>query len=264
MKDKKIAIFSGVNTNVLEKCSPTLRASGIIPVYIKNSPNGIFNDEYFSKLAKQVNFILNREENNNVNIGVAFLVSSLEGEFLENEINYFVPSLTRLEIEKKILNNSSSYNLINRIILSYIKNNVIINNKLKSNVMLKLPVRNSFLKALYYNYVDIYLNICSDINKNVERKINRIKKGGGLRINDLTFKGTINNGRHPVRRICNSDICDIKAKFRFGIRIHDRFEFDVTSSRKLDGREFFLCDGTKKKVSKNKSHINMRINDDFN
>lgn len=265
MRNKQLAIFVGFNTSLLEKCIHTFGSAGIVPVFIRKPINNNYSKEYFEKISEQALFSLNREERNNNYVNVIMLFSSLDkgsnGILIEKD--FFMPSLIRVHVDKRISNNIYSYNILKDIVIKNIKNHNLGSLNIKNNNF-RIPIKNCHSNIVKREYEQIYFREKNKLRSNFNKFVNRIKKTKGLKINNLTFTGVVNTSRHPIRRCSTEHICDIRAKFRFGLRIQDRFEFDVTADKKtMKGKEFFLCDGSKLKINKGVSHLNMRINDDF-
>ncbi|WP_420607168.1 hypothetical protein [Novosphingopyxis sp.] len=132
----------------------------------------------------------------------------------------------------------------------------------KKNKRVLLPLANTQSKKLVDWFDSFYLTGFQEPPSSLCKEITQTKGSGGLCAKNRLFSPAENSTKHPVRRVSCSALCDLSAKFRFGVRVNPRFEFDVTSCRGLAGQKFYLCSGRAQTIGKS-SHLNMRINDDF-
>lgn len=265
MIDRALAIFSGVHPKVVARLTPALRSVGIEPVSV--SVEALPTESYFECLAKQALHVADRQRVRGDVRLTSVLVSALNDSEREVEADAFFPALRRITIRPEWRNNPSAAGHISRLVQDYFKSEAVrdFSRRIASNRenRMLMPRRNTPCKGLGDEFLSIYHRDAEILSAKIEKDIVALRSGRGLKVSNLTFKPTLNNGQHPVRRCTESNLCDLKAAFRFGVGVQQRFEFDVTSDNGFKSKSFLLCDGSLKRITVQVTHLNMRINDDF-
>ena len=264
MIDRRLAIFSGVSARVTDRVRPQLASAAIESAFVRF--DGIATDGYFDDLiARSLEVARRLIAPGNVRLSV-FLISALEtNEDRTREKAAFFPAVRRLTVSRAFRNDFNRANEFARIIATaflsaghkaFVKS-------LDKNSPLLLPLRNTPCRPMQGNFNEIYERTTEQISQVVSRHIVNPRGSRGHRVKDLMFMPAVNSGIHPIRRCSDSVDCDLKALMRFGVAVPERLEFDVSCENGLQGKHFALCDGQSMKINKGVSHLNMRINDDF-
>lgn len=265
MIDRALAIFSGVHPKVVARLAPSLRSVRIEPVTV--TPDPTLSSAYFERLAKQALHVATRQmERGDVRL-TSVLVSALEDSCCTAETEAFFPALRRLAIRPEWGNNPSAALQIGCLVQEYFRSEPIreFTRRITSNreTRMLLPRRNTPSKTLEECFILIYHCKTEVLSRKLEKDIVSVRRSRDLKVSNLTFKPALNGGQHPVRRCTDTDLCDLKAAFRFGVGVPARFEFDVSSDNGFKSRSFLLCDGSSQRITAEATHLNMRINDDF-
>ena len=263
---RNLAVISGFHTKVIDRLGPPLRSKGI-DISFTDISNGI-NREYFDRLVNRTILVasrnISREDIRLRSILVSCITDHHEAGL---EFDYFFPSMRRLSLpgnlQKDVAMSSVIANKISDVFKSKDYEQISEIALPHKEQRLLLPVKNAKLSKLTTHYQEIYEFRSSCLSRRLERDIARLKSGEGHCIKGTFFKGTVNDGTHPIRRCTDSPRCDLQAMMRFGVHLPERFEFDVSCESGLAGKTFFLCDGSAQKIPRRASHLNMRVNDDF-
>ena len=259
-------MFSGISTGVVERIASTLNANGIDPVVVRLSDGGLDQD-YFDRLLAQT-LAAARHLLNPATPHAAFLVSGLpEGEGKVLETATFSPALRRVGINPAWRNNLSAAHRVAAAAISYFQDRgekkFTRSVSIRQEARLLLPARNTRCKGLIDAFGAIYEGKSTSLGGRVERDVALVRKRKCYRIYGVDFAPAENNGRHPVRRCSPTDKCDLDALYRFGAPVGERVEFDVTSETGLRNKTFLHCDGARDSFGREPTHVNMRINGDF-
>lgn len=194
------------------------------------------------------------------------ILSNLDAEFQEIEANYFCPAALRIAFPIPNHNDPSFVQrAIDNLKYSLKSFDSEVNKKavISRGSILRLPLRNIGEGRYAEDIRNIFWLQKKDISTYCKRRIKFVSSKSIFECRSLQFKPAKNSARHPVRRITNSSECDLKAWFRLSYSIDERFEFDVTTTGNWSGKRLHQCCGTAESVQTGKTHINMRINDDF-
>lgn len=265
MIDRALAIFSGIHPKVVARLAPSLRSVGIEPVSV--TPDVSLSPAYFERLAKQVLHVADRERVRGDIRLTSVLVSAVDDLGCEIEAEALFPALRRVSVRPEWRNNPSAAAQICRVVQDYFKSQAVrdFSRRIASNRenLMLMPRRNTPSKSLEEEFKRIYYRGTDKLSSKVEKDIVALRGSRGFRVSSLTFTPTLNSGKHPIRRCTDSSLCDLKAAFRFGVNVPERFEFDVKSDNGFKGKTFFLCDGSLRRITTQVTHLNMRTNDDF-
>ena len=265
MIDRSIAVFSGVHPRVVEKVAPALRSTGIEPVVV--SLEETLSAGYFERLAKQALHAMGMELGRRDVRLTSVLISSLSGEEQAAETEVFFPALRRVSMRPEWRNNPSAARQIIALVQDHFRSDAskefTRRMAARREPRLLLPPRNTPSKALTARYREVYDGSVLELSGRIEKEVVVQRGGRGLKVQNLNFVAALNNQRHPVRRCTDSPSCDLKAAFRFGAAVPARFEFDVTAENGLKSSSFYRCDGSAQRIGGDATHLNMRINDDF-
>jgi hypothetical protein len=224
--------------------------------------------EYFHKLLGQFAVTAKKQlENPDVRL-VALLVSNvtdIDTRLLEDGV--FKPMLRRLAIDPSMARNVQLCSKLSAQIINLITNIDFLStyNRIKpaTDATLALPLKNAANSRLEREIGGLYELLRFQPTAGLDRHVQRLKNGRGLRSKGIDFCGCNNDPSHPIRRKTNSVQCDMNGRFRLGFSIPPRFEFDVTCETGLAGKTFQQCDGARVKIPREATHLNMRVNDDF-
>lgn len=259
--NKNIAILSGANGRVADEIAKSLRANQINPVFVKFiAPSS----EYWRRLNLRTIEIADRLGKDVV--PRALLFSYFEGAHEASECETFFPALQRCVIPSELFKDINKKRQLISFIIDSFKSDLAIStaiNLKRRFSHLKLPLRNCGLPKIRQSFVGVYRGTSSDVSRGIVKHANIMKGNRGIRIGAMNFKPVVNDTTHPVRRVCDDPVCDLGARFRFGVSVAERLEYDVSSDISLAGKTFCLCDGRRKVISNQATHLNMRVNDDF-
>lgn len=261
---RAVAVFSGISTKVLNDARASLRSMSIEAAFVRfDAPD----QDYFTRLMARATTLVGQLELVGVSQLNLLLFSGLEGSNLANEECHFCPALRRVGVPRSWCNDRQRAKELSALVNDTFRSESVwtFAKELRSqrSLHLLLPMRNSNVRPLANVYADIYHGRRTEVSQRVKRMALLRKKGQGIGIGNVNLSPVVNGDRHPVRRISDTPFCDFNARFRFGIPIPPRFEFDVTCDTGLSGKSFFQCDGTRVAVGKSATHLNMRVNDDF-
>jgi hypothetical protein len=266
MITRRLAILSGIDPRVADRIGPGLRSRATDVAFVKIGSDG-FSQDYFSRLTARALSISVRTLGRQDTKLYALLVSAIPCDDQDTEAEYFFPAARRLEVAREYrrdVNQASNLaQLIQDAFASPVYTDLARRVSPQGEDRLLLPIVNTKLGRMRRHFLEIFRLRSSGLSRRLERDINRMRGGRGYRIVGMDFRGALNDGTHPIRRCTDSPTCDLQALMRFGVAIPERFEFDVSCEKGLEGKTFHLCDGTPVRVSKGVSHLNMRINDDF-
>ncbi len=252
--DSNVFIFNGFSGQVYEKIKKHYKG----PKY-----NLIFAAE---KSPRRFHDILERTLSISLKNPTAVILFSCREEDPSTEKKWFFPWTFRVPLDRSLATDTGQFSrLIEQIdcgIKSFKDSDVVNSVRRRSDKRFLLPIRNSNIKALSDSFDDIFFRGLN-LNGAAKRNIKKVRKKNQIKIGNLTFEYSINSTVHPVRRVTDSDLCDLQARFRFGVPIPSSFEFDVSCESGLKGKVFSQCCGSKQPISGSPSHLNMRINDDF-
>lgn len=266
MRVKRVAVFSGFDPKVVERLRPQLEAQQTNVVVVKIGASADIN--YFVRLAERLLTVtaplLATEEARYVGILVSCLTSLDE---IAAEREEFFPIMRRLAVPAHFRRDVTQANTLAQDIIKLVTSEDFLATyrrlKPASDAVLALPIQNSYSSRLKGELAKIYDLSAYQPAPALDRYVQRLKRGAGLKSNGLDFRGCVNGPSHPVRRKSTSTKCDLAGRFRLGFSVPARFEFDVSCSTGLAQRALHLCDGTLVKISGSPSHLNMRMNDDF-
>jgi len=263
---RRLVVFSGFDARIVERIRPELEAQHCDVVVVKRWP--ILTIEYFQKLLGRLATVANRQfENPDVRL-VALLVSNIEDEETRAlEDSTFKPMLRRLMIDPSMARDVERTPELSGRIIALITGEEFLSTydriRPATDATLALPLKNAANRRLEREITSLYDLLRFQPTAGLDRYIRRLKKGRGLRSKDIDFCGCLNDPSHPIRRRTDSIHCDMNGRFRLGFSIPPRFEFDVTCETGLTGKTFQQCDGARVKIPAKATHLNMRINDDF-
>lgn len=263
MIERTVAILSGIGTQVVDRFARQLRANAIEPAFveIKGDPD----QEYFDRLLMQSLDVIQRSyDKGSRNVSIVLISALSSNNHIKLEAETFFPAVRRLAIKSEWRNNPKASGQISSYVIRHAQNSLekAFTRSVARNARFLLPIRNANCKSLLENYKNIYDMTAAELARRVEKDVVSLRKRKALRIGGIDFDLSINNGRHPVRRVTTTSKCDFHAAFRFGASIEDRLEFDITCENGLKGKQFCQCDGTRTRISIEPTHLNMRINDD--
>ncbi|MFD1613424.1 hypothetical protein ACFSCW_16610 [Sphingomonas tabacisoli] len=266
MTVRRLIVLSGISTRVADKIGPSLRSMGGDVAFVKIGSDGLTSD-YFDRLVDRTLSLAGRASQSLSSKIFGLLVSAVPSGSESLEADYFFPAMRRIGVPPEYRNDPNRAQALVRLIMqafaSDIYQTVAKVVAPQEDERLLLPVRNSGVDRLERQFREIYHMRQTGFTRRLTREVVRMKKGRGLRMRGLDFKSAVNNGTHPIRRCTGTPTCDLKALLRFGVSVVDRFEFDVSCESGLNGKTFYLCDGTPVRISASPSHLNMRLNDDF-
>lgn len=261
----RLVVFSGFDTRLIEKVRHPLRSRQTASIFTKL--NGEVGPEYFQSLLTRIrNFVDEICVTNDVRViaVVASCIADQNARSLERVA--FCPAFRRISFPsswaRDLNRHASMLNRIGDIFTSqdFLETYNFI--KGPSNVPLALPLRNADCRQLIRDVDQIYELQSFVPSSGLDKRVTRLKRARGLRVNGVDFLGRMNNPSHPIRRCTDSVGCDVAARLRLGFSVPSRFEFDVTCENGLAGKLFYLCDGTAQRVPSGVTHLNMRMNDD--
>lgn len=266
METRRLIVLSGFDTRVADRLRTSLASRRSDVAFVKLY--GDADEAYFHRLAKRSWELIGKAQQAGDQIVLGVVASALSSEAeLARERECFFPALRRLSFDsarRRDINTAAQ--TADEIVGALTSDKFL---ALKASVKpslgrpLLLPVRNTRSKVLRAQLERLYELLEPTPTANLKKEIVKLKGNRGLRVRGIDFASVVNNARHPVRRCTDAPACDLKAIMRLGFCVPDRFEFDVASDTGLVGKEFWICDGTTKAVSRSASHLNMRMNDDF-
>jgi len=264
--ERSFAVLSGIDSKLASKLAPQLSSMAIDTAFVKFS--GSPTIEYFDKLAERCLQVSSRVIVNDEVRLTGLLVSFFNFEReKEMEEAAFFPSFRRIELDQSWCKDTNRSSAIAQLIKDEFHadshKEFTRTASFKHDPRLLVPVQNSKCKPLKANYRAIYHRTTSSISNLVGRHVVKVRGAAAYRINDLIFEPALNDGTHPVRRRTSTHVADLKAAFRFGLMVPERFEFDVSGDKGLKGKTFALSDGSLETIRKEPTHLNMRVNDDF-
>jgi hypothetical protein len=263
---RRLIVFSGFDGRVVEKIRPRL-ASQQADVVIVKRPN-IFDELYFRKLLQRFWTVSQPYlVDENVRL-VSVLASCLSGpEEANRERQVFWPILRRVVLDKRCGSDVNMAGLVSEKIIQLLAHDDFLGTYKRirpaTDATLSLPVENISTPRFRTELDRLYDLETFQPAPALDRYVQKLKRGAGLRVRGLDFKGCVNNASHPVRRITDSVRCDLEARMRLGFSVPSRFEFDVTCATGLAGKTFKLCSGMLVKIPASADHLNMRMNGDF-
>jgi hypothetical protein len=263
---RRLVAFSGFDARLVEGIRPELEAQQVDVAVVKLWPALPLG--YFEKLLERTAALANRQFTDpDVRI-VALLVSCVaDKDAIEAENEVFWPMLRRLAISPSLSHDIRRAPALATQIISLMTNPEFLSTyeriKPAADATLALPLRNASNARLTRELKSLYELTRFQPTASLGRFVQRLKGRRGLRTNGIDFRGCQNDPRHPVRRMTDSLRCDLSGRFRLGFSVPPRFEFDVSCETGIAGKTFELCDGKRLKVPARASHLNMRINDDF-
>lgn len=263
MKSISLVILAGISPRVAEACSKQLRSNSISPISVKL--NDQFDEDYLNRLLDQVQVATKWEtaRGNQIDLVLAsFIIGNKE---LELEAEYFRTAARRLAMKPEWKNNTSSAKIICDKVIAHVQSaeRKDFNSSVKSDYRILLPRRNCGAKSVCDFFDKVFGMEATQVGGRMAREVAYVRKKKSLRIRGVDFSPQVNNGKHPIRRCSDTRICDLAASFRFGVSVDSRMEFDVTCETGLRYKSFYQCDGTEQKITQEPTHLNMRINDDF-
>jgi hypothetical protein len=262
---RRIVVFSGFDGAVVERLRPMLAAQQTEVVVVKLAPH--LDQAYFDRLFARFWQVASGHLADPAARWVGLLASAAEAAEEEMERAAFFPMLRRHSVERRRARDvNAATRLGNELIALLTGSDFLVTYrrvKPAPDAVLALPIENCPASRLRNELQRLYNMDAFEPAPALDRFIQRLKKGGGLRARALTFKGCTNDPKHPVRRVTDSDRCDAESRFRLGFSIPARFEFDVSCETGLTGKTFYCCDGGPVRITKSPSHLNMRINGDF-
>lgn len=265
MTIKRILVFSGFDTRLVERTRASLRANQIEVIFAKLE--GFADPAYFKILMERVwSFLIENSSESGTRV-IGLLASCCSDEPAKTrEREVFFPSFRRRGFPTAYKNElGRAREIVETIVKDFTSDEFIAAGeyiKARSAPILALPLRNAESARLLKVMADLYELKEMTPAANLSKEIVRRKGAPGFRIRDLDFVGCTNSAKHPIRRCTESITCDVAGWLRLGFSLPKRFEFDVTSERGVSGRRFFLCDDTVQIAPTWASHVNMRINDD--
>lgn len=267
MKDRGIVVLSGIGTRVIDRIASRLTANGLAAAFVEIR-NGALDEAYFQRLVAHTLVVLDRTRSRgDVSIS-AFLVSGLaDGEQSELESRSFFPALRRVSVDPAWRNNPAAAARIADAAIGYFQDgsvkNFIRSVSIRRDARLLLPLRNARCKLLTEQFGSIYLRDANELSGRVTRDVVPVRGRKCFRIYGIDFTPVENGGRHPVRRCSDTARCDLEGAFRFGATVPERVEFDVSCETGLRNKTFRQCDDTPAAFNREPTHVNMRINGDF-
>jgi hypothetical protein len=267
VKERGVAVFSGVETRVVDRLVRQLAANNVDSAFVEIRRR-TYDEDYFQRLLAQTLVVLERVRARGDVPASAFLVSSLiDEDDLIREQNHFFPALRRVALNPEWRGNPDAAVRIQAAVLEHYRSGeereFIRTVSAKREARFLLPIYNTRCKSLESLFLSVYSREAASLSKRVTREIVCLRKRKGYRVSGLDFAVAINNERHPVRRCSPTAKCDLEAAFRFGSPVPERLEFDVTCENGLRKKSFRQCDGSTASVNAEPTHINMRINGDF-
>lgn len=266
MSIQKFLIFSGFDSKYVEKTKPSLKANQIIPIYRKLIPESW--PKYFQQLSSEVELVTRQAifaEGKEAICFLASCVNNAEISAVENE--YFFPAMRKLAFANDFRADISKINLFIAKCLDAFNSEDTL--KLKRQVKswnkatLRLPPQNVDIKQFKNCLRSLYEMDSAEPSDNLCKYIQMRNGNRKLRVNGVDFEGVVNGPMHPIRRCTDSHKCDVHARFRLGFNVQDRFEFGVSCEKGFNGKSFKRCDGIGYLVPNEATHLNMRVNDDF-
>lgn len=256
--ESNILLFNGLTSTIYEKIKRHYKR----PKYILLFSDELDLRDQFARICER--FLT--EVGDTTCSGVILLSCSERSEKCLLEKEWFCPWTYRIQLSKSLAQDTNKFSSLVELIDQGIKDfreSVVVNAiKRKSDKRYLLPVKNAKLSAFEESIENIFFG-SAGFNGKSNRIIQRVKGRDEIRIGSLNFEYGINSGVHPVRKTTDTHLCDLKAKFRFGVPVNSRFEFDVSCQAGLGTKNFAHCDGRSEIIVGSPTHLNMRINDDF-
>jgi hypothetical protein len=198
----------------------------------------------------------------------ALLVSGFEAEEeQEEEAKYFFPALRRLAVPVELRSDRSAaprlFELVKNTMGADGFKAFVRSVSPREEARFLMPLRNSGCRPLAGHFKALYRLETTGLSQRIQREIVSRRGFRGYRVNGVDFSVVVNSEKHPIRRCTDTPHCDLQARLRLGVHVPARLEFDVTCETGLATKTFYLCDGTASRVSREASHLNMRLNDDF-
>lgn len=266
MSIQRFLIFSGFDTRYIEKTKPSLKANQIIPIFRKLVPDSW--PEYFQQLSSEIELVTRKPilvEGKEAICFLASCVNNVEISTVENE--YFFPAMRKITFSNDFRADTSKINLfITKCLDAFNSEDTIeLKRQVKSwkRATLRLPPKNIDIKYFKNCLKSLYEMDSALPPDNLSKYIQMRNGNKKLRVNGVDFEGVLNGPMHPVRRCTDSHKCDVHARFRLGFNVPERFEFDVSCEKGFNGKSFKRCDGIGYIVRNEATHLNMRVNDDF-
>jgi hypothetical protein len=234
--------------------------------YVKAT--GAYGQDYLDRLVQRVLVVTSQAlQRPDVRLA-AILVSGLQTEEeKKEEAAHFFPALRRIGISKELRNDVSKAHELLNIIRSVVKSHSFREFAQRVSPQREprflMPIRNSCYPAMENHFLTVYRMESDSLSRRLERDIVKLRGKRAYRVKGVDFSVAVNNGKHPIRRCTETPACDLRALMRFGVVAPERLEFDVSRENGLQGRSFHLCSGEVVKVPTGTSHLNMRMNDDF-
>ena len=262
---RRLAIFSGFDTNVVEACRIRLQSNQTHVAFVRRPES--LDARYFDSLLGRSLFQVDRLRLPTERVH-ALLVSCVEDlQELALETAAFFPSVQRLGLRRQWRKDINATSQICRSVLQTLTSPVFRDSqelvRHTGSAMALLPLVNVPSRRLTYEIRAIYEMQSRDFTARIAKEVVRLKRGQGIRVGSLTFRSCVNDPSHPIRRQSNKPHCDLSASLRLGFDVPARLEFDVTCDSGLDRKTFCQCDGRSETVPSGTSHLNMRINGDF-
>jgi hypothetical protein len=266
MRLRRLAIFSGFTSRAIEDARRQLQPSQIV---IAQGPQlkGQVDEKYFNQIVESASFNLNSLGGSDFLID-ALLVSCL---YLpverELERKAFFPALRRVQLAPELRGDvHAGLRIANSVIAAFKcpeSDGLRRLTRSGTSAVCLLPFANVRRPRFAVELGAMYNMASARFSSRLDKDIRRMRGGRGLRIGALEYRGCENDASHPIRRKSNHAQCDLAAALRLGFSVPERFEFDIRCDHGLGGKTFYHCDGRREAVPHGVSHLNMRINGDF-
>lgn len=265
MRVVRVVAFSGFDSRVTEGARRLLQGSQVRVAHGPKSKE--IDDNYFEKILLSTLFHVKNIKANDAIVD-AILVSCLDsGSELRLEQRAFFPAFRRLQLPMELRRDVHAGARIAAAVIHAFKSEV--SDRLRRSTrcgpcaVALLPCENVRLGRFRTELFNMYEMAMSDFSRRLERDVRRMRGGRGLKIGTLEFKGCENGPSHPIRRTSQKEHCDVAAMLRLGFSVPERFEFDICCDAGLEGKTFYHCDGRSERAPRGSTHVNMRINGDF-
>ena len=257
-------MFSGFDPRVSENARRYLQASQVLVVQGGSKASG---RNYFQDSLLAARYNIRQIENEDVRLNF-ILVSCIEDSAMRDlEQEAFFPALRRLQVPAAWRGDiHGGRRIADAVIASFNSartQELQAITKWSAAAVALLPCENIRPQRLRRELEGMYHMNVGSFSRRLNRDVLRMKRGKGIRVGNLEFKGCLNDPSHPVRRTSDQAQCDVGAALRLGFGVPIRFEFDVSCAQGLAGLRFRHCDGVTEQIQRDASHVNMRINGDF-
>lgn len=263
MLHRKLAVLSGFSTVAASAVKPALEKSQIRVVIARKTEN--IDSNYFDGIISNIFYTLQQMNVERSSVYILLFSALTDVRERNLEAKFFFPALCREQVDVVLRYDARRYKDLFRFVTNSFQRPISDNNQHNNlgKTLKLLPIRNIECDPLERSLYEIYSRRRDTNAPNINKYISRVRGTKKLNIGSLTFSPTTNGAAHPIRRKSQDLSCDLNAIFRLGTSVEPRFEFDVTSNRNWSRHQFRQCDGTVEAIPSGTTHVNMRINGDF-